>query len=127
MNIKFPFARAARIASIALKSTKSRSYSDEDVRSGKTYQYRVRCYWTIGGTNYYGNYSSVVSVTTPPAKVSSVNTAKKSSTYLTLSWKKVSGASGYRVYKYNTKTKAYEKVTTIASGSTTIIPCIYRV
>lgn len=104
---------------VYLKSTKSRSYSDEDVRSGKTYKYRVRCYWTIGGTNYYGNYSSVVSVTTPPAKVSSVNTAKKSSTYLTLSWKKVSGASGYRVYKYNTKTKAYEKVTTIASGSTT--------
>ena len=104
---------------VYLKSTKSRSYSDEDVRSGKTYQYRVRCYWTIGGTNYYGNYSSVVSVTTPPAKVSSVNTAKKSSTYLTLSWKKVSGASGYRVYKYNTGTKAYEKVTTITSGSTT--------
>lgn len=104
---------------VYLKSTKSRSYSDEDVSSGKTYQYRVRCYWTIGGTNYYGNYSSVVSVTTPPAKVSNVSTEKKSSTYLTLSWKKVSGASGYRVYKYNTKTKAYEKVTTIASGSTT--------
>lgn len=104
---------------VYLKSTKSRSYSDEDVSSGKTYQYRVSCYWTIGGTNYYGNYSSVVSVTTPPAKVSNVSTEKKSSTYLTLSWKKVSGASGYRVYKYNTKTKAYEKVTTIASGSTT--------
>lgn len=104
---------------VYLKSTKSRSYSDEGVSSGKTYQYRVRCYWTIGGTNYYGNYSSVVSVTTPPAKVSNVSTEKKSSTYLTLSWKKVSGASGYRVYKYNTKTKAYEKVTTIASGSTT--------
>ena len=104
---------------VYLKSIKSHSYSDEDVSSGKTYQYKVRCYWTIGGTNYYGNYSSVVSVTTPPAKVSNVSTEKKSSTYLTLSWKKVSGASGYRVYKYNTKTKAYEKVTTIASGSTT--------
>ncbi len=104
---------------VYLKATKNRSYSDEDVSSGKTYQYKVRCYWTIGGTNYYGNYSSVVSVTTPPAKVSNVSTEKKSSTYLTLSWKKVSGASGYRVYKYNTGTKAYEKVTTITSGSTT--------
>ena len=110
---------AAQDKYIYLKSTKSRSYSDEDVSSGKTYQYKVRCYWTIGGTNYYGNYSSVVSVTTPPAKVSDVSTEKKSSTYLTLSWKKVSGANGYRVYKYNTATKAYEKVTTISSGSTT--------
>ena len=103
---------------VYLKSTKNRSYTDENVSSGKTYQYKVRCYWTIGGTNYYGNYSSVVSVTTPPAKVSGVSTAVRSSTYLTLNWKKVSGASGYRIYKYNTSSKSYEKVTTISKGST---------
>lgn len=103
---------------VYLKSTTSRKYTDEDVTSGKTYQYKVRCYWTIGGTNYYGNYSSVVSVTTPPAKVSGVSTAVRSSTYLTLSWDKVSGASGYRIYKYNTSSKAYEKVTTISKEST---------
>lgn len=103
---------------VYLKSTTSRKYTDEDVTSGKTYQYKVRCYWTIGGTNYYGNYSSVVSVTTPPAKVSGVSTAVRSSTYLTLSWDKVSGASGYCIYKYNTSSKAYEKVTTISKGST---------
>lgn len=103
---------------VYLKSTKNRSYIDENVSSGKTYQYKVRCYWTIGGTNYYGNYSSVVSVTTPPAKVSGVSTAVRSSTYLTLSWDKVSGASGYRIYKYNTSSKSYEKVTTISKGST---------
>lgn len=103
---------------VYLKSTKNRSYTDENVSSGKTYQYKVRCYWTIGGTNYYGNYSSVVSVTTPPAKVSGVSTAVRSSTYLTLSWDKVSGASGYRIYKYNTSSKSYEKVTTISKEST---------
>lgn len=103
---------------VYLKSTTSLKYTDEDVTSGKTYQYKVRCYWTIGGTNYYGNYSSVISVTTPPAKVTEVDTETRSSTYLTLSWKKVSGASGYRIYKYNTSSKAYEKVTTISKGST---------
>lgn len=103
---------------VYLKSTKNRSYTDENVSSGKTYQYKVRCYWTIGGTNYYGNYSSVVSVTTPPAKVTEVDTETRSSTYLTLNWKKVSGASGYRIYKYNTSSKSYEKVTTISKGST---------
>lgn len=103
---------------VCLKSTTSRKYTDEDVTSGKTYQYKVRCYWTIGGTKYYGNYSSVVSVTTPPAKVKNVSTEKRSSTYLTLSWKKVSGANGYRIYKYNESKKAYEKVTTITKGST---------
>ena len=103
---------------VYLKSTTSRKYTDEDVTSGKTYQYKVRCYWTIGGTNYCGNYSSVISVTTPPAKVTEVDTETRSSTYLTLNWKKVSGASGYRIYKYNTSSKSYEKVTTISKGST---------
>ena len=103
---------------VYLKSTTSRKYTDEDVTSGKTYQYKVRCYWTIGGTNYYGNYSSVISVTTPPAKVTEVDTETRSSTYLTLNWEKVSGASGYRIYKYNTSSKSYEKVTTISKGST---------
>lgn len=103
---------------VYLKSTRSRKYADEDVTSGKTYQYKVRCYWTIGGTNYYGNDSSVISVTTPPAKVTEVDTETRSSTYLTLNWKKVSGASGYRIYKYNTSSKLYEKVTTISKGST---------
>lgn len=103
---------------VYLKSTTSRKYTDEDVTSGKTYQYKVRCYWTIGGTNYSGNYSSVISVTTPPAKVTEVDTETRSSTYLTLNWKKVSGASGYRIYKYNTSSKSYEKVTTISKGST---------
>ena len=103
---------------VYLKSTTSRKYTDEDVTSGKTYQYKVRCYWTIGGTNYYGNDSSVISVATPPAKVTEVDTETRSSTYLTLNWKKVSGASGYRIYKYNTSSKSYEKVTTISKGST---------
>lgn len=103
---------------VYLKSTTSRKYTDEDVTSGKTYLYKVRCYWTIGGTNYYGNDSSVISVTTPPAKVTEVDTETRSSTYLTLNWKKVSGASGYRIYKYNTSSKSYEKVTTISKGST---------
>ena len=104
---------------VYLKSTKNLNYTDENVSSGTTYQYKVRCYWKIGGKNYYGNYSPVVSVTTPPAKVTNVRTEKRSSLYLTLSWEQVSGASGYRIYQYNEDTKAYEKVTTISDADMT--------
>lgn len=104
---------------VYLKATRNLSYEDENVTSGTTYQYKVRCYWKIGGKNYYGTYSPVVSVTTPPAKVTNVGTEKRSSLYLTLSWDQVSGASGYRIYQYNEDTKAYEKVTTISDADTT--------
>jgi hypothetical protein len=36
-----------------------------------------------------------------------------------ISWNKVSGASGYRVYRYNTETGKYEKIKTISNGNTT--------
>lgn len=104
---------------VYLKAIRNLSYEDENVTSGTTYQYKVRCYWKIGGKNYYGTYSPVVSVTTPPAKVTNVGTEKRSSLYLTLSWDQVSGASGYRIYQYNEDTKAYEKVTTISDADTT--------
>ena len=104
---------------VYLKATRNLSYEDENVTSGTTYQYKVRCYWKIGGKNYYGNYSPVVSVTTPPAKVTNVRTEKRSSLYLTLSWDQVSGASGYRIYQYNESTEAYEKVTTISDADMT--------
>lgn len=104
---------------VYVKQTSGKSYTDTDVESGKTYQYKVRCYWTIGGTNYYGAYSSVAEATVPPAKVTGVKTEKRSSLYLTLGWDKISGASGYRVYKYNSGKKTYESVVTISGGSAT--------
>ena len=104
---------------VYVKQTSGRSFSDTDVTTANTYQYKVRCYWKIGGKNYYGTYSSVVAATTPPEKVSGVETEKKGATYITLSWKKTSRASGYRIYQYNSDKKAYEKVMDVTSGSTT--------
>ena len=104
---------------VYVKQTTAKSYTDTDVESGKSYQYKVRCYWTIGGTNYYGTYSSAVTATIPPAKVTGVKLEKRSSQYLTLKWDKISGASGYRVYKYNSSKKTYESVATISGGATT--------
>ncbi len=104
---------------VNIKQTSSRSYTDTDVQSGKSYQYKVRCYWTIGGTNYYGAYSSVVKATVPPAQVTGVKLQKRSSLYLTLGWDKIYGASGYRVYKYNSSKKTYESVVTLSGGSVT--------
>ena len=89
------------------------------MKPGTTYQYKVRCYWKIGGTNYYGTTSSVAETTVPPAQVTGVKTEKRGSTYFTLSWNQVSGASGYRLYQYNPGSQSYETVVTIPKGTTT--------
>ncbi len=54
---------------------------------------------------------------TKPAKVTSLKSKKQTTTKVTLSWKKVSGAKGYQVYVYNTKKKKYECVKTINTNT----------
>lgn len=45
-----------------LDSTKSRTYTDQNVKAGKTYYYKVRAYAKKGQTKYYSSYTQAVSV-----------------------------------------------------------------
>lgn len=60
---------------------------------------------------FKGKYSgtSTVKFTIKPAVTDKV-TAKSTKTAITLKWNAVTGATGYRVYCYNEKTKKYESV-----------------
>lgn len=58
----------------------------------------------------------------PGGSVAQVKTVKKQSaakTAITLKWSKVSGASGYEIYRASTKNGVYKKVKTITSGTKT--------
>ncbi len=50
-------------------------------------------------------------------KATSKITATQTTTTITLKWNKVTGADGYRVYKYNSKTKKYEKLKDVTGTS----------
>lgn len=103
---------------VYLKATKGTTYSDTAIQDGVTYRYKVRCYWTIGGNNYYGTYSAEVSSTTPPAKVTGLGTKEKGSSYFTISWNAAEGAGGYRLYMRDTDEGEFEQVADITDGST---------
>lgn len=102
---------------VYLGATTKKNYTDTGLEAGKTYQYRVRGYWTIGGANYYGTYSDVLEATTLPAKLIGVSANTRSSTSIELSWKKVTGADGYCIYRYDTDKKAYERIALVKGNS----------
>lgn len=54
-----------------------------------------------------------------PSKTSKI-TATQSTSAIKLTWKKVTGADGYRVYQYNSKTGKYEKIKTTTGTSYTV-------
>lgn len=103
---------------IATVSGSKTSYTQKKLKEATSYKYKVRAYRKSNGETLYGSYSSVLTTSTAPAKVKSLQASSIGKTSLKLSWKKVTGASGYEIYQYNTAKKKYVKAATITKGKT---------
>ena len=68
------------------------------LKSSKQYKIKIRAYKTIKGKNYYGKYSEVLSTATSPTQTKNVKVNSQTDSTITISWDKVTRASGYRVY-----------------------------
>lgn len=84
-----------------------------------THSFKMRAYrLAADGGKEYGPYSSVIKATLPPAKVKSLSVKSKDGQKATLSWKKVSGAKGYQIYRSKKKKGKYKLLKTIKKGTT---------
>lgn len=93
------------------------SYTDTTVKTGNVYDYCVRAaYVYTGKTTLYGAASASVSAKAELATAVASATAA-SGPKNTVSWKKVAGASGYRVYR-KIKGKSWERLAEVKSNVT---------
>ena len=94
-----------------IKKAATTSFKDTKLSAGKTYYYRVAATRTYKGATGYGAYASLTTATAPkaPATPKAYNSAKKSAK---VSWKKVSGASGYKLYMSTKKNSGFKAVYT---------------
>ncbi len=97
---------------------KTLQFTDKKCKTGIKYYYKVRAYRTVDGKKKYGPYSDVLSAKTK------LNTPKLQGITVTsadtalIAWKKVSGASGYFIYRCDTKNGKYKKVFEAKGGAT---------
>lgn len=97
----------------------TRSYTDSTCTLGQQYYYKVFARGTASNGKFIRSSGSkpVAAKSVLPAPSFSVTSVD----YRTnkVSWKKVSGASGYRIYRSTSRNGKYSKVKTITSSSTT--------
>ena len=100
----------SRIATI--KSGSTTNYTDKSAKSGTNYSYTVRAY--NGSTMSDWHNSKAVKRLSNPA----VTSASKTSNGINVKWSKVTGATGYVVYRKTAK-GSWSRIANIKSGSTT--------
>ena len=100
-----------------ISDTAATSWTDGSVKTGTTYYYKMKAKVTTNKATTSG-YSKVKSAKCVPAKPAvTLNSSKAKQ--IKVSWKKVSGASVYDIYRATSKNGKYKKVTTVKKGSTT--------
>lgn len=98
-----------------LIASSSTSFTNKKLLSGVEYSYKIV---PIGAFDF-GKTSNICSVTTLEKKAIKI-TAKCSGNTITLTWKKVKGASGYDVYFATSKNPKFKKYSSTKKVSTTI-------
>lgn len=94
------------------------SCSDDTVKPGKTYYYKVEAYNVNSGTKGYGGASDAVAgKTAKRTKITSIVSTNEKT--LTIKWNKISGAYGYRIKRSTEEDGTYKVIKTIKSGNTT--------
>ena len=108
------------------KPTPTVTYGDTVLKKGVDYTVAYSdnieigpAYVTITGIGDYTG-SQVATFTIYPADVTGLKVVSKTSTSVKLSWDVQDNVYGYRVYCYNEKTKKWEGVKYVRSGSTTV-------
>ena len=82
-------------------------YTDSGLSANTRAKYKVKAIVKSNGENFYGDYSSVLSVSTGPAKVKNVKASGITTVSAKLTWSKVSSAAGYYIYRYDSSSKKY--------------------
>ncbi len=84
------------------------SFTDKKRLAGNAYRYKVRAYKTANGRTYYGKWSAELKTLTKPKAPAKVSLERLTEGAVLISFKPVSGAKSYEIYKYNKKNKKYK-------------------
>ena len=93
------------------------SYKVTGLSGATTYKFKVKSYKKAEGETVWGEASDAHEECTNPLKVKNLRLQTKSCA-VTLKWDKTSNVTGYQIYRYNSKTKKYDKIATIKNNKT---------
>lgn len=99
-----------------LASREETSYTHKKLTTGKTYYYKVRAFQTIDGEKFYSKDSAPVKAVPRPAAPTISLTAGEGK--ITVKWKKISGVSGYELYRASSAKGKFKQAARVKKSGT---------
>ena len=93
------------------------AYTYKNLKSATAYTLQITPYRIVNNKNVYAASADTVRTATSPAKAKLSKAKRSGSSKIKLSWKKVTGASGYEIFM-KTGSGKYKKIKTIGKGKT---------
>lgn len=81
--------------------TKNTSATIKGLPSGQKSYFRVRAVTTLNGKYHYSDATAYITALTLPAQVTGVKLVVRSTNSISFSWNKVTGASGYQIFRWH--------------------------
>ena len=97
-----------------VKNTTGTSYKDKNVKAGYKYSYTVKAHKKVNGKKVYSGYNKKGL----SGKLNTVVSLSAKNKTVSISWKKTTGATGYYIYRSESKNGKFSKIKTITSGKT---------
>lgn len=92
---------------------------DRELTTGKTYYYKLSAFTTAGDKILESSQTAKVSAAPTLLTPTYFKAARNGYSSIKLTWKPVSGAHGYKIYRYNPSKKGYYYLKYVTGGSTT--------
>lgn len=90
------------------KNTSKNYLKFSELSAGKKTDFKIKAYYKTEEKTFYSKLSSAFIATTKPSKTKNVKKSEIKSTSVKLTWDKAKGATGYRIYSYNSKKGTYK-------------------
>lgn len=91
------------------------SWKNTGLKTGRKYTYKVKAYRTVDGKKVFSAYSGTKAAT-PALNKPVISKLTPGKNAITVKWKQVPGANGYKIYRSTAKNGKYTCVKTIKKG-----------
>lgn len=100
-----------------ITSGKTTSYTNTGLTTGKTYYYKIKAY-AKGNNGTVSSSASSLKSAYPYLTKPTISKLTAGSKKITIKWNKITGATGYKIYRATSKNGKYACIKTIKSGKT---------